>query len=103
MKCELNRSLARFTRGQKVSNEDFLAGKYKKMKNYFVFGKFVCYFVAWNAPLWQVPASTIDQVPSTIYLGVAGRKAVVVTPYYIYNNEREEKEKTRNQIININN
>ena len=46
MKCEPNRSLPRFARGQKVSNEDFLAEEYKKMKNYFVFGKFVCYFVA---------------------------------------------------------
>ena len=61
MKCELNRSLARFTRGQKVSNEDFLAEKYKKMKNYFVFGKFVCYFVAWNAP-WRK-----YHLPSTKY------------------------------------
>ena len=46
MKCEPNWSLPRFARGQKVSNEDFLAEEYKKMKNYFVFGKFVCYFVA---------------------------------------------------------
>ena len=50
--------------------------------------------------LTQATANAIYQVPSTICLRQAGRKAVVVTPYYIYNNEREKRKNEKSKKSN---